>query len=178
MSIPSSSVYFYHQINHWRLVWHWQHLSKRMIRITLLSILAATLFGWFYAVFEVYFKPCRFFSCIPVLFGIAEYQLIVMLPIFILASYLITHVFTRKVVSFNSLQILLFTAGVLSFLAFMEDALFFVVCGCPITPGLYTTKWGYISAPGFTIPLWYVFAIALTAICFFISCRLSSRKIP
>jgi hypothetical protein len=151
---------------------------RKMIRITLFSILAAMLFALLYAAFEVYFKPCRFFSCTPVILGIAEYQLIVMLPVFILASCLITYSFTRHDSSFNSLQNLFFTAGILSFLAFMEDAFFFVVCGCPITPGLYTTKWGYIATPAFTLPLWYVFAVALSSICFYVSYRLGNRKVP
>jgi len=149
-----------------------------MVRITLFSILAVTLFALLYAVIEVYFKPCRFFSCAPVILGIAEYQLIVMLPVFILASCLITYSFTRHDSSFNSLQNLFFTAGVLSFLAFMEDILFFIVCSCPITPGLYTTKWGYIATPAFTLPLWYVFAVAVSAICFYVSYWLGNRKVP
>jgi len=47
--------------------------------------------------------------------------------------------------SFSSIQKLIFGLGILSLLAFIEDALFFVICRCPIRPGIYTTKWGYVE---------------------------------
>jgi hypothetical protein len=60
--------------------------NHKIVKAIFASISLAVLFSWLYAAFEVYGKPCRIFSCSQVLFGIAEYQLIVMLPIFVSVS--------------------------------------------------------------------------------------------
>lgn len=66
--------------------------------------------------------------------------------------------------------------GTFLLMVLSEDSIYFLLEKRAISPGLYTTQWGYVSILGFALPYWYVFFGGGAVASFYLSTRWESLK--
>lgn len=96
-----------------------------------------------------------------------------MFPFFFIVSILFAILEVKGKVLINGRMFLLIL-GIFTTIILLEDILFFVFAGVPITPGIFTTQWGYITTPISAVPIWYFLAVVIS-VTFFIFAE-KSRK--
>jgi hypothetical protein len=137
-----------------------------------LGFVISALFAAAYAVFEAFGSPCKVFSCRRLILGLGPYNILIMMPLFVLISLVSVKAEGKRVEAPSSLL----TAGSLFlFMIVIEDILFFVVARSPITPGIFTTQWGYVDMRVTIIPVWY-FVAAGCAVLLLILARVAEQR--
>ncbi|HZW56764.1 MAG TPA: hypothetical protein VFF30_10795 [Nitrososphaerales archaeon] len=131
-----------------------------------------------YSLFELIGKPCGILPwCSLNWLGLDLYQYGFMLPLF--TFFAIAPIWSQFK---SSHPAKLYALGTFLIIVLMEDWLYFVLGRTEITPGIYTTQWGYLAIlPTLIIPVWYLFFIIGAICCFFFSLKLlgiENARIP
>jgi hypothetical protein len=125
------------------------------------GLVISAAFAAAYSVFEAFGRPCRVFSCRRLILGLRPYNILIMMPLFILISLVGVKAEGKRIGAPSSLL----TAGSLFlFMIVIEDILFFVVARSPITPGIFTTQWGYVDTRVTIIPVSHFIAVAFAVL--------------
>lgn len=128
-----------------------------------LGLVISAVFAAAYAVFEVFGRPCRIFSCRRLILGLGPYNILIMIPLFIFISLVSVKAEGKRIGAPSSL---LMAGSIFVFMIVLEDILFFVVARSPITPGIFTTQWGYVDIRVTVIPIWYFVAAGCAVLLF------------
>lgn len=108
-------------------------------------------FALAYALFENYGRPCAIAPwCGYYWLGLAFYQYGFMLPLFTLIALV---PFLKEVPWSKVADLRAFGSFLLAVLG--EDSIYFLLQKSTISPGTYTTQWGYFEIQGFAVPYWY-----------------------
>lgn len=131
-------------------------------------------FSTAYAAFERYGNPCSLLPwCGYQWNGLALYQYAFMLPLFTLVA-LVPVLYDIPMSGAADLQA--FGSFLLAVLA--EDTIYFLIEMRPISPGIYTTQWGYLIIAGFALPFWYFFFGAGVVLAFHYARNWPSAGLP
>jgi hypothetical protein len=120
-----------------------------------LGFVISVVFAAAYAVFEVFGRPCKIFPCRRLILGLGLYNLLIMMPLFIAISLVSVKAEGKRIGAPSSLLI---AGSIFLFMIVLEDIVFFVVARSAITPGIFTTQWGYVDTRVTVIPIWYFLA--------------------
>lgn len=122
-----------------------------------------------YSMFELRGNPCEILPwCSLNWLGLDFYQYGFMMPLFTL--FAIAPIWPQFRASHSAK---LYALGTFLMLVLQEDLLYFVLGRREITPGMYTTQWGYLAIlPTVVIPIWYLLFIFGAIGCFFYAFRL------
>lgn len=129
-------------------------------------------FAFAYALFENYGRPCSIVPwCGYDWLGLAFYQYGFMLPLFTVVAL---GPFLKEVPWSKVADLRAFGSFLLAVLG--EDSVYFVLHRSTISPGTYTTQWGYFEFQGLAIPFWYFFFATGVIVSFYWAERFESQS--